>query len=100
MFRVETLACLFALAFCGASNVAVAKQLPIASQEEADALAERVDERRCVWAESQWLCYVETAQADDGHQYDSGYYAPGIYVGFQNPAGVPSVPRMRVPGTD
>ncbi len=92
MFRVKPFVCVLALALCGAGNVALAKQLPIASQEETDALAERVDLRRCIWAEGQWLCvsYVDTAQAEAAEPQDSGYYAPGIYVGFQRPGAIPS----------
>lgn len=101
MFRVKPLAFALALAFCGAIDGAAARQLPIASQEEADALAEYADLRSCIWAEGQLLCtpYVD-ARADAGTGYDSGYYAPGIYVGVQNPRANPSPADVRLPRSD
>lgn len=101
MIRIKPLAIIAALAFCGAVNGVAARQLPIASQDESDALAfaERVDLRSCIWAEGQLLCmpYAET-QADAGH--DAGYYAPGIYVGFQNPRAVLSPRDALAPRKD
>lgn len=96
MFRVKPLLIVAALAWCGAIDGAAARQLPIASQDEADAFAERVDFRRCYWTEGNLLCVpaLET-DADAGHT--DGYYAPGIYVGVQNPSAVPAPGTGRQP---
>jgi hypothetical protein len=88
MFQVKPVILVAALAFCGAADLATAKPLPIASQEEADAFVERVDLRRCYWMEGHLLCtpYIEAAEADSGRDGFGYYAAPGIYVGTVNPA--------------
>jgi len=82
---------LVGVALCAAAGAAAATPLPIASQDEVDALNEEIALRRCVWAEGQRLCTLfddrEQAAAEDG--LDVGYYgAPGIYLGAGNRAGV------------
>ena len=87
MARVKTLAVSLALALACAGNAALAKPLPIASQDEADAFAERTVAQRCIWADGHLLCgpYLYEHAELPGDQYNSGYYAPGIYVGDRNP---------------
>ena len=90
MFRLKSLTVLAAFALCAAVDGAAAKQLPLASQDEADAILERVDLRRCYWAEGHLLCTPTFETNADASDYSDGYYAPGIYVGVQNPSVVPS----------
>jgi hypothetical protein len=90
MFGVKPLAVVAALACCGAVDGLAARQLPIASQDESDALLERVDMRRCYWAESHLICTPAFETNADAGETSDGYYAPGIYVGEQNPYAAPS----------
>jgi hypothetical protein len=90
MSRVKPLAIVIALACCGAVDGVAARQLPLASQDEANALLERVDMRRCYWAEGQLICTPAFETNADAGEYSEGYYAPGIYVGERNPSATPS----------
>ena len=91
MARVKPLAVSLAFALVCASQAAIATPLPIASQDEADAFAERAQfQQRCIFTDGHLLCgpYIDERAELPGDRYNSGYYAPGIYVGDRNPASV------------
>lgn len=103
MFRVKPSVWIVALALCGPVKSVEAKLSPIASREETDALAERVDLRRCYRADDHWLCtpYVELVPVHVGERNGVGYYgAPGIYLGFRNPRFIPADGGFVVPTGD
>jgi hypothetical protein len=87
MVRAKVLAALGAAALSATLfSAASATPLPIASQDEMEAMNRPVAYRQCVFADGQRLCrtYYE---GEDGDQAaaspDYGYYgAPGIYLGY------------------
>ena len=91
MVRVKSVAVSMLFALGCAGNAALATPLPIASQDEADAFAERSVVQRCIWADGHLLCgpYLDEHAELPANQYNSGYYAPGIYVGDRNPQAAP-----------
>jgi len=80
-------ATLLAASVLGIVAPASATTLPIASQDEMEAMTRPVDYRRCYWADGYRLCrtyYLDESsdQASAAPAPDYGYYgAPGIFLG-------------------
>jgi hypothetical protein len=86
--RAALFAVLLAALVSGIAAPASATTLPIASQDEMEAMTRPVDYRRCYWADGYRLCrtyYLDEGsdQASAAPAPDYGYYgAPGIFLGY------------------